>query len=538
MREMARDASWAELAHDASDPFLQLCADPAFAAALDAAQAAWAADEPFVDAVRRAPDDDTSTPLVDVAAPTVREQLTDAAGADFARRMAILERLDPADLDGWESEEHARLWATLAAHIAYQQIGARLAVDARCRSPKQGGASFAGTSLAVAEKVSPGTAEVRLANARQAVERLPDLVALLGAGEISEAHLRKALEETRTLSRDDCLTVQARLATKAPHVAPGQLGQAARRAAAAIDPDDFTKRQTSAREHRCAYVRPGEDGMAFLGIDGPATQIALAHLSLEQAARALRAAGDPRTLDQLTCDLALERLQGMVVADGEPASADVAHVTSTRRTKHGRPVKVVVHVDLRTLLHGANTPGEVTGVGPIPAAIARELAGQSNDWWRMVLDPHSGVCRDYGRLKKPGQDLTDLIVARDATCRAPMCDKDIDDIDHATERHRGGLTTEANLEGLSAHCHTVKSDGGWQPTLHPDGTVTWTSPHGTEHTVRAKDHRLDIRNDLQRRPVYDIDTSTLPPGPDRDAIEQIQRELAERIAAIPDEAPY
>ncbi|HVU73847.1 MAG TPA: DUF222 domain-containing protein [Mycobacteriales bacterium] len=537
MREMTRGTPWAELARDASDPFLQLGADPAFAAALDAAQAAWAADEPHVDAVRLAPDGDEITTVEDERAPTVREQLADAAGADFARRMAILEQIDPRELDGWESEEHARLWATVAAHVAYQQIGARLAVDARCRSPKQGGASFAGTSLAVAEKVSPGTADIRLADARQVIDRLPDLVALLGAGEISEAHLRRVLEATRTLSRDDCLTVQARLATKAPHLAPGQLGRVARRAAAAIDPDDFTKQHTSAREHRCAYVRPGEDGMAFLGINGPATQIALAHLSLEQAARALRAAGDPRTLDQLRCDLALERLQGMTFADA-PAPAGDPATPPSRRTKHGRPVKVVVHVDLRTLLHGANTPGEVTGVGPVPADIARALAAESNDWWRLVVDPRSGVCRDYGRLKKPGQDLTDLIVARDETCRAPMCDKDIDDLDHATERHRDGLTTEANLEGLSAHCHTVKSDGGWQPTLHPDGTVTWTSPHGTEHTVRAKDHRLDIRNDLQRRPFYDIDTSTLPAGPRRDAIEQIQRELAERIAAIPDEPPY
>ena len=328
------------------DPFLELCADPTFAASLTAFEQEWTGEEPFVDAVRDAPDDRLVEVEVWCSAPSCREVLADAAGADWARRMVLLEQLDPVALDGWEAEEYARLWASVAARVAYRQLGARLAVAARCRSPKKGGADFAGVSLAVAEKVSPGTAELRLADARRAVERLPDLVALLGAGQITDAHLRKALEVTNTLELDACLQVQAQVADRAPDVAPAQLGTIVRREAAAIDSEAFTKRQAQARADRVVYVRPGEDGMAFLGISGPATQVALAHLSLDETARALRAAGDPRTLDQLRCDLALERLQGIAderCADGQSAdgqSADgqsaVAGVRTGRRAHTAR----------------------------------------------------------------------------------------------------------------------------------------------------------------------------------------------------------
>ena len=503
------------------DPFLALCEDPAFVASLAAAEREWVAEELFVDAVRVVPDDRLVELESGCTAPSCRDVLEDAAGAEWARRMVLLEQLDPAALGGWEAEEYARLYASVAAHVAYKQVGARLAVAARCRSAKKGGADFAGVSLAVAEKVSPGTAELRIQQARNMVERLPDLVALLGAGEIGAAHVSKALEATSTLSLEQCLTVQSQIADRAPRIAPGQLGKAARRAAAVIDPADFGRRQAQARANRTAYVRPGEDGMAWLGVVGPATEVALAHLSLDEAARALRTGGDPRTLEQLRCDLALQRLQGIAAADGDEPGPVITTGRTRRRTKHGRPVKVVVHVDLSTLLHADDTPGEVTGLGPVPGEIARSLAGESNDWWRLVTDPSSGVCRDYGMLRKPGQDLTDLIVARDEVCMAPMCDSDVDDIDHAEEHQHGGPTTESNLHGLSEHCHTVKTDGGWQPSLRPDGSVTWTSPYGTEHTVRAKDHRLRTRHPSGRS-VLDIDASTMPPGPHRDLVESMQ----------------
>ena len=198
--------------------------------------------------------------------------------------------------------------------------------------------------------------------------------------------------------------------------------------------------------------------------------------------------------------------------------------------KHGRKVRVVVHVDAEALLHAADTPGEITGIGPVPAEIARELAGASNDWWRMLVDPSTGTCRDYGRLKKPGQDLVDLIVAGDQTCRAPMCERAVDDLDHARERQHGGLTVEANLEGLSGHCHTIKSDGGWQPSINSDRSVTWTSPHGTEHTVRAPDHRLRPRKPSR------LDPSTVPEGTYmREVLDRLWRAMNK--PPLPDDAP-
>src|SRR5699024_12565767 len=44
-----------------------------------------------------------------------------------------------------------------------------------------------------------------------------------------------------------------------------------------------------------------------------------------------------------------------------------------------------------TLLGGSEEPGMLEGTIPIPAAMARELAGESEAWYRVLTDPCSGA---------------------------------------------------------------------------------------------------------------------------------------------------
>ena len=68
-------------------------------------------------------------------------------------------------------------------------------------------------------------------------------------------------------------------------------------------------------------------------------------------------------------------------------------------TEPPRPVKpavaVQVTVDLPTLVHLRQHPGELLGYGPIPADIARELAGDAA-WQRFVHEPVTGYLLDAG----------------------------------------------------------------------------------------------------------------------------------------------
>jgi hypothetical protein len=75
-----------------------------------------------------------------------------------------------------------------------------------------------------------------------------------------------------------------------------------------------------------------------------------------------------------------------------------------------------------------------------------------------------------------------LLMARDRCCRFPGCDQPVMACQphHIIPRSQGGPTSLPNLILLCAFHHLVAIHRwGWQITLHPDGTVTATSPDRT-----------------------------------------------------------
>jgi hypothetical protein len=282
-------------------------------------------------------------------------------------------------------------------------------------------------ALAGAENVSPATAQIRLSQTKDLLERLPGLFVLHAEGRVSGAHLAAVLEVTRTLTVEQSRQVDSQLVDLATQLAPGLLRRRARKLAAAIDPQAFAQRRAKAVQDRAAYRRPAEDGMGFLGLLAPAERIEGLWLRLDTEARRLRTAGDLRTLAQLCADLlcdaiipdptsgtdATGRTETSVATGGSRTPADpsdpadpagpVKRPGRTRqprrarreRRQHGQPVRMVVHISDTALLGLDDTPAEIDGLGPIPASVARDLSAQARDWWRLVCEPNTGVCKDY-----------------------------------------------------------------------------------------------------------------------------------------------
>ncbi len=153
-----------------------------------------------------------------------------------------------------------------------------------------------------------------------------------------------------------------------------------------------------------------------------------------------------------------------------------------------RPVTINVTIDLPTLLNMAENPGQLTGYGPIPASLARELAADGN-WKRFITDPTSGELLDIGRKSyRPSQHLVDFLIARDRTCRFPGCRYPAhrSDIDHVTPWDEGGETTPDNLGSLCRRHHRLKTHGGWKVTSSSDGSCEWISPTGKHYLVPSR----------------------------------------------------
>jgi hypothetical protein len=159
-------------------------------------------------------------------------------------------------------------------------------------------------------------------------------------------------------------------------------------------------------------------------------------------------------------------------------------------------VAVQVTIDLPTLVHLRTHPGELLGYGPIPAEIARELAGDAA-WQRFVHEPVTGYLRDVGDQRyHPGPAITRFRVARDVRCRFPGSTRKArhSEGDHVIP-HRdgggGGRTSSANLASLSKLGHIAKTHNGWKVSGNANGALTWTSPHGHTYTTTPHDYRAE-----------------------------------------------
>jgi hypothetical protein len=139
-------------------------------------------------------------------------------------------------------------------------------------------------------------------------------------------------------------------------------------------------------------------------------------------------------------------------------------------------------------------PGELAGYGPIPAALAREIAA-GGTWRRLLTDPQSGVLLDYGRTTyTPPVGLADFVRARDVVCRFCTCGQPAAraDLDHTIAFADGGPTSDRNLYAGCRHHHRGKTHApGWHVDQHDDGRITWTTPTGHSYTSHPHDYRPD-----------------------------------------------
>jgi len=319
--------------------------------------------------------------------------------------------------------------------------------------------------VAIARHVSVITAESLMSDAYLlATQHLATMQALRD-GRIGLPAARAIVRETAHLEPDRLPEADRLIAEEAVDVLPGKVRALAERRVACLDPTAADRRRQEAAGERHVRLTDVGAGMANLGAYLPAEQGVACIESLRSAAMQARAAGDKRSLGELMSDTLVSRVTGLADADMPP-----------------------VHVNLvmsdTTLLGLDDSPGHLTGCGPLPASVARRLATNESSWLRRLLtDPIDGTVRaiDARRRRFEG-DLRELAVLRDQHCQGILCASRIVDIDHILEYSRGGPTTIDNAQGLSKNCHVGRGDPRMR--VHRDsatGVVTWRTPSGLVH---------------------------------------------------------
>lgn len=413
--------------------------------------------------------------------------------------------------------------------VAHLQLVAELSAEELGGRPADGDEvdRFVAMEVAAALRMSHRAAVDRVGLARDLTERLPATVAALEVGHVSLHHARALRDATEVLDPAAATAVEADVLPRALRATPAQLAAHARRAAVHLDPEAAARRCALARERRRCTTWAGADSMGVLQLTGPVETVAaawarvdaLARRSQDAARRALgrldqqagEGAGDAEaaagagadvggvpTLEQLRADVALRLLAGSHDLTEQPSPA----------------VQVVldVVVPLGTLLAARQEPGEVAGLGPVPAEVARALAADAR--WHLVVDtlraragagcqptsldgpdadgpdadglaPPGGHgssrgCHAHGPTTyRPSEALARAVRARDVTCRFPGCRRAARgcDLDH-TVPHPDGPTASCNLACLCRMHHRAKHRAGWVLEQLTDGRLRWTSPAG------------------------------------------------------------
>ncbi|GAB2938357.1 hypothetical protein GCM10027047_38580 [Rhodococcus aerolatus] len=176
----------------------------------------------------------------------------------------------------------------------------------------------------------------------------------------------------------------------------------------------------------------------------------------------------------------------------------MADLLVERVTGQARAEDVPVAVDLivsdATLLGAGAEPAVVSGCGPVPAQVARELVADALDaevptWLRrLYADPAGQLVALSTRQRFTADGLSALLRVRDqGLCRTPWCDAPARHDDHVVPHARGGRTDATGTQGLCEACNHAKEAAGWaaRTVPGPRHTVETTTPTGHRYRSRA-----------------------------------------------------
>ncbi|GAB2595193.1 HNH endonuclease signature motif containing protein [Microlunatus antarcticus] len=389
----------------------------------------------------------------------------DSSEADLVDQVGVLERLRGAV---------AAVQAAVMVRFGRARVERQLAADVHPRDIGRGVAE----ELGLACRVSPTVAARRLSSARAWWFDLPHTYAALAKGSVSEPTAEAVVTETRHLDAGIRREVDARLAAK--DLAGLGLREAtalARRYAYEADREAYIARGRHERKHRRVGLRPAPDTMSVLSGYLPVEQGVACLAALRRHTDGVVATGDDRSRDQIMADTLVERLTGQA-----------------RATDVAVEIQLVVPADLLTDPDSHRT-ATVTGVGPLPGALAREIVDASRGAKtvrRLHATPNGRLSGIDPRRRFTGA-LADLVRARDQTCRVPFCGAPVRHLDHVRRHTDGGPTTLVNGRGLCARHNLVHEQPGWTATVVHDGlgdqphTVRTTTPTGHDYTARAPD---------------------------------------------------
>ncbi len=355
-------------------------------------------------------------------------------------------------------------------------------------------ADLAALEVAAALGVSAAAADDRVERVGD-LARLPGTRLALAGGRIDLAKVRAIIAAVAPLDDAAAAAVEARLLGRAPGQTVANLKACLARAVIAADPAAAEARRVAKAAARGVSRWRDADCGSVLQWQASDEEIEGFWLWLTGCATAAQGprAIDGRSLDQARSDVLADiGARGLALA--------VTDTGAPLPTRKGRRPQIGVVVAATTLLGLDEEPGELAGVGPVTAGLARRIAADG-EWRRLLTDPRTGRLDEVSAdTYAPPQDMVDHVVTRDGTCRGIGCRISAArcDLDHEVP-WPAGPTAVSNLQALHQRHHDVKTHTDTTVETEPDGTTVWTLPSG--RVYRVPPHQLLQHPDLDPEPL-------------------------------------
>jgi hypothetical protein len=455
------------------------------------------------------------------------------------------------------------LGGVLAVKEGLLALGARLAADMAGEGDASGELSLRAVAaeFATALRVSDRTVQARMAEAEAKVSLFPEVWRAQGDGRISAGHARAILDAGMYLDDEASRRAYAeQMIAFAATESPNRVARMARRVAQRFQARTAEERHHDARRQRRVWVTEAADGMAQLGLLGPAALVEGVFSRLTAMAERVQsgaspdatapsggddAEGDHDGSPASRADAAAAGAPADAVSAGAPADsvsagapadavsagapADSASRADDRRIDeircdlaldlllsgsprgHETPEgmltaiagRVSVTVPVLTLMGVDDAAAEIDGRLPVDVETARRLAGASAGWDRILTHPMTGAVLTVDRYR-PTAEMIRFLKSRDVRCRFPGCGHAAADcdVDHTADAALGGATSRENLGDLCRRHHVLKHHSPWQVEQLGGGVFAWTSPTGKTYIDRPPPQNTVTFADADRPPPF------------------------------------
>lgn len=201
----------------------------------------------------------------------------------------------------------------------------------------------------------------------------------------------------------------------------------------------------------------------------------------------------PPTAEPPDLPLAAEPLPTTLPADPPSQLTGPTPTTKSASTSPDAPLTSAEVCDLAGMLPDGS---------PIPADMARRVAGYSTTWTRLLTDPATGTPVDAKATSYAiPNSVRKTLVAQFVTCTFPGCTQpaEVTEVDHIdpfnhSDPTQGGLTRFGNLHCLCKAHHLQKTNGNFDVRMTEPGHLEYVFRKGVTAEVISPDNPISIEH--------------------------------------------